>query len=113
MRFLALNVLTKNESLIIRVGRTVFSTDNKIRLFVRALSGVGLGTFAAIVGSVPYVVPLAIAFFYISQDYGRPCDNYFKKTTKTRNCSIFNIDWSLNSNAPKLMFENHLNCFEH
>lgn len=98
MRFLAVNVLAKNDSLIIRVGQTIFSTDNKIRLFVRALGGVALGTLAAIVGLVPYFILLAIAYFDSTENCGRPCDNYFEKLpkqeivkayTKTENSNLF------------------------
>lgn len=88
-RFLALKLIAEDQSLIIKVENTVFSSDNRARLLIR--TG---GTFIiAFIGSLftvfSYAVLIAIIYFMESENCGYNCDSHFQHLPKDEPVTIY------------------------
>lgn len=83
IRFLAINLLTNNEPLIMKVGKAILTSDNRTRLTIRFIGGSVIGAAAALnttfITALPYCILLTVAFFYNTENCGRQCSDYFEQ----------------------------------
>jgi hypothetical protein len=89
MRFLALKLLSNDESLIVKLGNIVTSSDNRIRLFSRVLGSAILGFLGALFSIFPYALLIAVLYFGSTENCGYKCHDYFEHIPKEQPAIIY------------------------
>ena len=79
IRFFALTLLNKKESLIVKIGNVVGSSENRARFLTRVIGASLTGIFAAASTLVPYAVLVTLFIFIETENCGYNCDDYFQK----------------------------------
>jgi len=82
MRFLALKLLNNNQSLIVKIGNVVASSNNRVRLLARVSGAAVIGFVGAIFSLLPYAILMAILYFDATQNCGYKCQDYFEHLPK-------------------------------
>ena len=77
MRFLALQLLNNNQSLIAKIGNTIVSSSNRARLITRVSGAAVIGVVSALVSSFLYGILLVLITFDITENCGYKCHDYF------------------------------------
>lgn len=82
MRFLALTLISRDQTLIVKIGNIFASSNNQIRFLVRLMGSTTIGFIAALMSSLPYAILIMIFYFDITADCGYNCSDYFEKLPK-------------------------------
>lgn len=91
MRFLALKLLENSSKapLLIKIGNSVISSDNRNRLLVRSIGSTAIGILSSLYGLVGYGILIIILFFDSTQNCGYKCSNYFEQLPDDQPVRIF------------------------
>jgi hypothetical protein len=89
MRFLALKLLSNDDSLIIRFGRIISSSDSRVRLFSRALGSFILGFVGGLFSIFPYALLVGVLYFDCTENCGHKCREHFEHIPKERPAIIY------------------------
>lgn len=84
LRFLALKLVNNDQSLILKLGNMVASSNNQIRLFVRVLGAAVIGFSGALISAFPYAVLMMVLFFNSTTNCGYKCDEFFELYPKEK-----------------------------
>lgn len=91
IRFLALQLISKNKPsrLVEIVGTLRTVSENPVRLIMRSLGAIVLGTVAAVGNMLPYGIILMLMYFDATKNCGHICSNYFEQLPKDQITKIF------------------------
>jgi len=80
IRFLALKLISEDQTLIVKIGNVVVSSNNRIRLLTRIAGTILIGVAGALAAIIPSAILLAILFFEETQNCGYYCGGNMKST---------------------------------
>ena len=89
MRFLALNLISTDQTLIVKIGNILASSNNRIRLFARMMGATPIGFVGALFSMLPYAVLMMVIYFDITENRGYNCSNYFEQLPKEGPINIY------------------------
>jgi hypothetical protein len=89
IRFLALNLLSKDQTLIVKIGNVVVSSNNRVRLLTRFLGTAVIGFVGGLIASAPYAIFMAVVYFDQTTNCGYDCDAYFEHLPKEVPVNIY------------------------
>lgn len=78
MRFLALNLIKNDQSLIAKIGNVVVLSNNRARLFTRTSGAVVFGLVGAVFSTLTYAIFMVLLYFDLTQNCGYKCEDYFE-----------------------------------
>ena len=82
MRFLALKLINNDQTLIVKLGNIIASSNNRIRLFVRLMGATAIGFLGALFSTLPYAVLMMVIYFDTTKNCGYNCSDYFEQLPK-------------------------------
>ena len=82
MRFLALKLLKTNDNSITKIGNLIVSSNNRGRLYTRIAGSAVFGLVGAVFSVVSHAIALGVFYYFLTQDCGYRCDNYFENIPK-------------------------------
>nr|YP_010472458.1 hypothetical protein N4L43_pgp051 [Pleurosigma intermedium]UVG42069.1 hypothetical protein [Pleurosigma intermedium] len=89
MRFLALNLINNDQTLIVKIGNILASSNNRIRLFARLMGAVTIGFLGALSSTLPYAVLMMVIYFDTTENCGYNCSDYFEQLPKEEPVNIY------------------------
>lgn len=78
MRFLALKLINKDQTLIVKIGNILMSSRTQARVFGATI----IGLLGAAFSTLPYALLLVIIHFSITEDCGYKCSDYFEQLSE-------------------------------
>lgn len=82
MRVLALGLIKNDQSIIVKIGNLIVSSDNRVRLSARVLGATIIGFTGAIFSTLPYAILICMLYFNVTEDCGYKCSDYFERLPK-------------------------------
>ena len=82
MRFLAFNLRSNDQTLIVKIANVIASSNNRIRLFARVMGALTIGFLGALFSTIPYAVLMMIIYFDTTENCGYQCSDYFEELPK-------------------------------
>jgi len=79
MRFLALRLINNNQTLIVKIGNVIASSNNRARLFSRVAGSAIIGFVGAFFATIPYCILLLLVYFNATENCGYNCSEYFQQ----------------------------------
>ena len=89
MRFLALKLISNDQTLIVKVGNILISSNNQARLFARVSGTAIIGFIGALFSSLSYAVLMMLIYFHTTENCGYKCSDYFEQLPKERPVEIY------------------------
>ena len=89
IRFLALKLINPDQTLIVKMGNMIVSTNNQVRLFSRIAGSAIIGVVGALAGTLPYAILMFLLYFDVTEDCGYKCSNYFEQLPKEGTAKIY------------------------
>lgn len=89
MRFLALKLINNDQTLLVKIGNIVTSSNNRARFFARVAGSAMIGFVSALVGTVPYAILMLLLSFSTTKNCGYKCSDYFEQLPKERPAEIY------------------------
>jgi len=89
MRFLALKVISKDQTLIVQIGNILASSSNRARLLARLSGAAIIGLVGALVSALPYGILLLLLAFNATENFGYKCSDYFEQLPKVEPAKIY------------------------
>lgn len=89
IRFLALKLINNDQTLIVKIGNIVASSNNRARLFARVSGAAVIGFVGALFSLLPYAVLVLIIYFETTQNCGYECSDYFEQLSKEGPIEIY------------------------
>ena len=89
MRFLALKLINNDQTLIVKIGNIVASSNNRARLFARVSGAAIIGLVGALFSILPYAVLMTILYFDTTENCGYKCSDYFEQLPKEGPVEIY------------------------
>ena len=89
IRFLALKMINEDQSLIVKIGNMVVSSNNRVRLFTRITGTTIIAFVGAVFSILPYAILMAIMYFNETKNCGYNCDAYFQHLPKDEPLTIY------------------------
>ena len=89
IRFLALKLSKNDQTLLIKIGNIIVSSNNRVRLFTRVTGSAFIRFFGALVTSFPYGILMLVLYFNATENCGHKCSNYFEQLPKERPAQIY------------------------
>lgn len=77
MRFLALRLLNRDQTLLVKIGNVIFSSSSRARLFVRVGGSAIIGIIGSFITTLPYVILLVLLSFDVTHNCGYDCSTHF------------------------------------
>lgn len=77
MRFLALKLINNDQTLIVKLGNILASSENRARLFARVLGSGAIELLGALFSILPYAIFMMVVYFDSTENWGYTCSNYF------------------------------------
>lgn len=78
MRFLALKLINNDQTLTVKIGNILASSNNRARLFARVSGSALIGFVGALFSMFPYAVLMAIFYFTATENCCYKCSDYFE-----------------------------------
>lgn len=82
LRFLALKLINNDQTLIVKIGNIIGSSNNRARLFARVSGSAIIGFVGALFSLFPYAVLIMILYFNTTENCGYKCSDYFERLPK-------------------------------
>jgi len=82
LRFLALKLINNDQTLIVKIGNIIASSNNRARLFARVSGSAIIGFVGALFSIFPYAVLMMILYFNTTENCGYKCSDYFERLPK-------------------------------
>ena len=89
MRFLALRLINNDQTLMVKIGNVVVSSNNRARLVTRLIGSAIIGFVGALVEVFPYAVLLLLLSFSATENCGYRCSDYFEQLPKEGHAKIY------------------------
>lgn len=89
MRFLALKLINHDQTLIVKIGNIVASSNNRARLFARVFGAAIIGFVGAVVSTLPYAILMLLLYFDATENCGYKCSDYFEHIPKEEPVQIY------------------------
>lgn len=89
MRFLALKLINEDQTLIVKIGNFLFSSDNRARLFSRVIGSSIIGFVGVLVTTLPYCILMLLLYFDATENCGYKCSDYFEQLPKDGPAKIY------------------------
>ena len=89
IRFLALKLIKNDQTLIVKVGNIIASSNNRARLFSRVAGSAIIGFVGALVTTVPYCILMLLLYFNATENCGYKCSDYFEQLPKEGPAQIY------------------------
>ena len=89
MRFLALRLVNNDQTLIVKIGNIVASSNNRARLFARVSGAAIIKFIGALFSIFPSAVLMMIIFFDTTENCGYKCSDYFEQLPKEGPVEIY------------------------
>ncbi len=103
MRFLALKLINNDQTLIVKIGNLVASSNNRARFVARVSGAAIIGFAGALFSMLPYAVLMMLIYFDTTQNCGYKCSDYFQQLPKEAPIKIH----SKESNGHLFIAENY------
>ena len=82
IRFLALNLINNDQTLIVKIGHILASSNNRIRLFARVMEVTTIEFLGALFSTLPYAVLMMVISFDATKNCGYNCSDYCEQLPK-------------------------------
>jgi hypothetical protein len=89
IRFLALKLISEDQTLIVKIGNMVISSSNRVRLLTRVAGTAVIAFIGAVFSILPYAILMALIYFTETQNCGYNCDHYFQNLPKEMPVTIY------------------------
>lgn len=89
MCFLALNLISNDQTLIVKIGNIFASSNNRIRLFARLMGTATIGFLRSLFSTLPYDILMMVIYFDTTENYGYNCSDYFEQLPKEGPVEIY------------------------
>ena len=89
LRFLALKLINNDQTLTVKIGNIIVSSNTRVRLFARVSGSAIIGFVGALFSIFPYAVLMIIFYFNITENCGYKCSNYFETLPKESHLEIY------------------------
>lgn len=89
IRFLALSLLSNDQTFIVKIGNILASSNNRIRLFARLMGAGVIGFLGALFSTLPYAVLIMVIYFDTTENCGYKCSDYFEELPKEGPVNIY------------------------
>lgn len=89
MRFLALKLIKPDQTLIVKIGNILVSSNNRARLLARVYGAAILGFVGALFSALPYAILMFFLYFDVSENCGYKCPDYFEHIPKEAPVRIY------------------------
>jgi hypothetical protein len=89
MRFLALKLINNDQTLLVKIGNVVASSNNRARLFSRVIGSAIIGFVGALVATLPYCILMLLLYFNATENCGYKCSDYFEQLPKEGPAKIY------------------------
>jgi hypothetical protein len=78
IRFLALKLISEDQTLIVKIGNVVFSSRNRVRLLTRLAGTAAIAVLGAVFSILPYAILMIVMYFESTRNCGYDCAAYFQ-----------------------------------
>ena len=82
IRFLALRLISNDQTIIVKVGNIISSSSNRARLGTRVISSAFVAFIAALWATFPYAVLIMVISFLETENCGYTCNRHFEPVPK-------------------------------
>lgn len=82
MRFLALKLINNNQSVIVKIGNIVVSSNNRVRISARVLGTAVIALVGGLFAAFLYAIFMALIYFDATENCGYKCSDYFEHLPK-------------------------------
>lgn len=82
IRFLALKLINNDQTLIVKIGNIIVSSNNRTRLFIRVAGASIIGFVGALFATLPYCIVILLLYFDATENCGYKCSDYFEQLPK-------------------------------
>ena len=82
IRFLALQLINNDQTLIVKIGNIVASSTNRARLVSRVAGSAIIGFLGALFATLPYCIFMLLLYFDATENCGYKCSDYFEQLPK-------------------------------
>ena len=89
LRFLALKLINNDQTLIVKIGNIIVSSNNRARLFARVSGAAVIGFVGALFSIFPYAVLMMVLYFNTTENCGYKCPDYFETLPKEGPVEIY------------------------
>ena len=89
MRFLALKLINNDQTLIVKIGNIVASSNTRARLFSRVIGSLVIGFLGALAATLPYSILMLLLYFTATENCGYKCSDYFEQLPKEGPAKIY------------------------
>ena len=89
MRFLALKLINNDQTLIVKIGNIVASSNNRARLFTRLAGSAIIGFVGSLVATFLYAILMLVLYFNATENCGYKCSDYFEQLPKAKATKIY------------------------
>ena len=89
MRFLALKLINNDQTLIVKIGNIVASSNNRARLFTRVFGAAMIGFLGALISTLPYAILIFLLYFDATENCGYKCSDHFEHIPKEGPVQIY------------------------
>ena len=79
IRFLALKFINNDQTLIVKIGNIIASSNNRVRLFTRVAGSAMIGLLGALVTPVPYCILMMLFYYNVTEHCAYKCSDYFEQ----------------------------------
>lgn len=89
LRFLALKLINNDQTLMVKIGNILVSSNNRARLLARVSGSAVIGFVGALFSIVPYAVLMMVIYFDTIENCGYKCSDYFEQLSKQGPVEIY------------------------
>jgi hypothetical protein len=89
MRFLALKLINNDQTLLVKIGNIVASSNNQAQLFSRVAGSAIIRFLGALVATLPYGILMVLLYFNATENCGYKCSDYFEQLPKEGPAKIY------------------------
>lgn len=89
IRFLALNLKSKDQTLIVKIGNIIASSNTRVRLLSRMGGSLIMGVFGALSASFGYSILMFLLYFNATENCYYKCSDYFEQLPAEGSISIY------------------------
>ena len=89
LRFLALKLINNDQTLLVKIGNIIVSSNNRARLFARVSGSAIIGFVGALFSIFPYAVLMMVIYFTSTENCGYKCSDYFEHIPKEGPVQIY------------------------
>ena len=89
LRFLALKLINNDQTLIVKIGNIIVSSNNRTRILARVSGSAIIGFVGALFSIFPYAVLMMVIYFNTTENCGYKCSDYFETLPKEGHVELY------------------------